>query len=226
MTAIGSEMETKPVKASGITFDIHGRVDTVIRQPERYLREVTEIRKESPPVTVELQEITPEEIWLAMQIAKEAGQRNAEVWKPAAAPQAAVGAKAASIVATETRAGHAGIYKPDYPAHMITAPQAAPMEFRFSGTESIEAQTESEFISVPSTRITGVPRLNQKFIRDPNTGNVEPAFSSTIILGEKENEPARRRPKAPEKERKQKDYDSKSILWRARALAAKKEKGC
>ena len=168
VTAMGSETETRPAKVPNLTFDIHGKVDAVVRQPNRYLREVTELMKENPPVAVGLQEITPGEVQLAMQIAKEAGERKAEVWKPAATPQPVVEAKAERIVATETRAQHAGIYKPDYPAGMITAPQIAPMEFKFSGAESIEAQTESEFITAPSTRIKAVPRLNQKFIRDPN----------------------------------------------------------
>ncbi|MCW6159933.1 MAG: hypothetical protein LVQ95_02485 [Candidatus Micrarchaeales archaeon] len=211
-----------------LTFDIHGKVDTVARQPDRYLREVTGMRKdESLLVTAEVQEIKPEEIQQAMQLAmqiatKAMAQRIAEVHNPVTTQQPAAAAKTENTVIAETRTRQAGTYRPDYPACMITTAQAAPTEFRFSGMESVEVQTDGETISAYPTRINTISRLKQDYARDPKTGAVEPVFSTTIALDEKENEPARRRPKAPDKERKQRDYDRGSLLWRARGLAAKK----
>lgn len=218
---MGSEIETKQVKGS-ITFDMHGKVDTVSRDPDRYLREITGMRKEEDlnlqaTVIVEMPVLKQEEIQQAVNMAAQAAKQAVMVEEETAKAEAKTSAPVEAIKVEKAIA-----YKPGYPASTIMTKQPAPMEFKFSEANAIVTEAWSETITAPPTKIKAESRLIQHFSNQ--AGKVEPVFSSTVILDEKENEPAKRRPRSPVRESRQKEYDRKSILWRAKE-AREKEKG-
>ena len=224
-----SETKTTAAKSLPLSFGINGRVDPdfISKNSGAYLRSAEpEIRQEERArVGVQEAEVeiaTKTALEATAQEAQEEALEQAETAAEASAQIAAVVGTMAAVAEVRLAYGNS-TYIPDYNVGLILTSRPETPSYRLWPHDVLSVYAGDEYITAPPSRLQAIATLTQNFVPDQSTAALVPVFSSSVELtpDPEHNEPAKRRP-APPTRQKEKLMEWSRSTKLGKVLAARK----